>query len=429
MMDWKVFMAQVQQYTLKSMRRYVRNRTAIFFVFLMPVFLLLMMGWVFGGAGQTSVPTFDVAVVDLDSQPVDVNGTMLRQSYLGNVFVQVLEDVNLTVEEYDELGNATKEGTAMYALAHGNAQAVVVIPANFTECLTMRYTTRLSNGSVVPLPVSPTVVVEVDSTDQYAYQVVRQMLTGIVTGFADAYREQVMVMSGVAGTDAERFVCFIAHPIVSEVHEYSGGSQDQPWIYYMTPGVLGVVVIWSGLSSSARSLAIEREDGMLRRLMVASASPTAVLLGEYLTTFLTVVISAALALVTGVLVFQVSLNWDFVAILVLTALVSFSVIGPGLIISSFAKNAEAAGSIQTVISIVLQFFTGSFFPVFLLPPAGQVFATALPYTQYSLAATDIMTRGLTLFDVSSRVSYVTVSGIVLMFIGALSYRRALKALQ
>ncbi|MHA1654863.1 MAG: ABC transporter permease, partial [Candidatus Thorarchaeota archaeon] len=130
--------------------------------------------------------------------------------------------------------------------------------------------------------------------------------------------------------------------------------------------------------------------------------------------------------VTGVIAFDVSLNWDIAALLVLTVLVSMSAVGPGLIITSLAMNAEAAGSIQTVVAIPLQFFTGSFFPLFMLPPAGQAFALALPYTQYSMAVTDIMVRGLRLADVGFALLYITVVGVALMVIGVFTYHRALR---
>ncbi|RLI48597.1 MAG: hypothetical protein DRO73_08800 [Candidatus Thorarchaeota archaeon] len=427
MKDVRLFLIQTFHYSKKSFKRLTRNRGAMFFVFLFPVVMLLLLGWVFGGeGGGSSVGNIAVGVVNLDGQPTLVNGTEVTNGTLGDLLVDVLKSTNFTTVRVSAVGNTETNSTAMYLLSHREIDAFLVIPENFTECLSLQYRLDVGDGSTVPLPISPVVRIVVDPTDPVASQVVKQALLGVVDGFSEEYQDRIIDMNSTGDPVQAAYMQFLAHPVRATTEDADIAVVQLSWINFMVPGTLGIVILWAGLSNSARSLAQERERGTLNRLMVAPVSPAALLVGEYLYTLVVILLSAALALATGVVVFDVSLNWDLVALLVLTVLVSMSAVGPGLIITSLAKNAEAAGSIQTVVAIPLQFFTGGFFPLFMLPPAGQAFALALPYTQYSMAVTDIMVRGLGLADVGPAMVYITVVGVVLMVVGVITYYRALR---
>ncbi len=426
-MKLSVFLAQSLIYCRKSLKRLFRNKTHMFFVFLFPVLMLLMLGSVFGGSND-SMTGFTVGVVNLDYEQASVNGTMIENGTLSDILIDVLDEVNMTTVEVSEVGDTSTNGTAMYLLARGRIDAYIVIPENFTECLTLQYVTLLPNGTPVPIPISPTIRIVVSPTDPVASNIVSKTLAGIISGFSEKYQEFILDYQGGQDHVTEAFMRFLANPVKSSTTEADITSIDTSWITYMVPGTLGIVILWAGFSNAARGFARERETGTLKRLIVASASPAALLLGEYLYNLIVIVLSAAFALLTGVLVFQVSLHWDLLALAVFTLAVSMSAIGPGLILSSIVKNAETAGSIQTVVAIPLQFFVGSFFPLFLLPQAGQAFALALPYTQYSLAITDIMVKGLTIGDVLSNLIYITVVGAVLLVLGVVAFKRALSRL-
>ena len=417
---------QTLYYANKSFKRLVRNRTAVFFVFLFPVLMLLMLGSIFGGETGTNVSGITVGVVNLDYQQTMVNGSASTNGTFSDAFISAVKEVNLTVVETPSVGDPTTNGTALYLLNKGAIDAYLVIPTNFTECLSFMYSTALPNGSLVPLAVSPSIEIVVDPTDPLGSQIVKQVLIGIVNGFSKAYQEVIINMAGGSDPMITSYMEFLASPVNYSTYDADITSVRISWINFMVPGTLGLVIIWAGLSTSARSFAFERDTGSIRRLVIAPISPVAILIGEYLYTLFVVLLSSILSLLTGVLVFHVSLNWDLLALLVFTLAVSLSAVGPGLIISSLAKNAYAAGSIQNIIAIPLQFFTGSFFPLFLLPAAGQAFAMSLPYTQYSLAVSDIMVKGFTIVDVLPSLVYITIVGLAFMLVGVFTFRRALR---
>ena len=163
-------------------------------------------------------------------------------------------------------------------------------------------------------------------------------------------------------------------------------------------------------------------------MVIAPVSPTIVLLGKFISNLALVYMSAFIMLVSGVLLFQVNLYWNIPVIILAIFLGSLSAIGIGLIISSVAKNEEAANSIAVIISVPLQFFIGAFFPLEMMPEAAQAFGKALPFTKLVDAMKAIMTRNLPFDAVIPEILYLTVSGLILFSLGTIAYRIALKRL-
>jgi ABC-2 type transport system permease protein len=163
-------------------------------------------------------------------------------------------------------------------------------------------------------------------------------------------------------------------------------------------------------------------------MVIAPVSPMVVLLGKLISAMTIVYMSAFIMLLSGVLLFQVSLYWNIPVIILAIFLGALSAIGIGLIISSITKNEEAANSIAVIISVPLQFFIGAFFPLSIMPEAAQVFGNSLPFTKLVNAMQDIMTRNLPFDAVISEMVYLTASGLILFALGTIAYRIAIKRL-
>ncbi|TFH02621.1 MAG: ABC transporter permease, partial [Candidatus Thorarchaeota archaeon] len=400
----RTFTYQVLYMSLKDIRSLIRNKTAMFFTFLFPIVMLLMIVFIFGGmGGSDDMSGYSVSIVNMDSISVDVNGTASMDGELGNILTEVISNSNLTTYNYTEYGDADTPDSAFYDLNRGSIDGVVIIPSNFTECLTFQYVTQLPNGTLVPKPVTASIEIQVDSTEGMWSTILEQMLHGVVAAFSDIVSDIAKENLALVSPDIQQYMSsidFLIQPVISKTTTPEITATRYRAIDFMVPGILGLVIIWGSFSHSSLTVASEREDGTLRRLITSPVSPTAMLIGSYLANLAIVFMGATVGLLTGVIVFNVQLNWDVLSIAILTIAISLTSVGAGLIISSLAKNAEAASGIQTVIVIPLQFFIGAFIPLSMLPGPARSFALALPFTQYSIATQDIMVRGLGILDVA-----------------------------
>ena len=399
----------------------LRNKTAIFFTLLFPLFFIIIIGFTFGQSGTEAASRIAVGVVNLDGELVAVNGTNSFNSTIGDMLVQGLENVNFTVTGYGEYGDRDANGTAAYAISRGDIDAILVIPENFTEALTFQYIDNLG----APLPTKAHLDLSVDPTDTTGAMITQQSVLGFISGFVKYYQEIAIEQ---APQDMKAYIEVLADPITFSVSEAKVTETELQWIDYMVPGTLGLVLIWSGLNHASRTIATERTKGTFQRMIIAPVSPTVVLLGKLISGLAIVYMSAFVMLLSGVLLFQVNLYWNIPVMVLAIFLGALSAIGIGLIISSFAKNEEAADSISVIISVPLQFFIGAFFPLSIMPEAAQAFGEAIPFTKLVNAMQDVMTRNLPFDAVVPEMLYLAVSGLILFALGTIAYRIALKRL-
>ena len=399
----------------------LRNKTAIFFTLLFPLFFIVIIGFTFGQSGTEETSRIAIGVVNLDGEMIAVNATFSQNNTIGEMFVETLEAANFTIHEYAEYGDLDVNGTAAYDIRQGDIDAIVVIPANFTETLTFQYTSNLG----MEVPTKSHLELYVDPSDTTGSLIVQQSVLGFISGFVSEYQSIAIEQ---APLDLKAFVEVIADPLIVSISEADVAGNDLKWIDYMVPGTLGLVLLWSGLNHASMTIATERTKGTFQRMVIAPVSPTIVLLGKLISSLALVYLSALIMLLSGLLLFQVNLYWNIPVIILAIFLGALSAIGIGLIISSLAKNEEAANSIAVIISVPLQFFIGAFFPLSIMPEAAQIFGEALPFTKLVNAMQDIMTRNLPFDAVIPEILYLAISGLVLFLIGTIAYRISLKRL-
>jgi len=399
----------------------VRNKTAIFFTLLFPLFFILIIGFTFGSASTQETSHITVGTVNLDGEITYVNDTVFQNSTIGDVFVQALKDANFTVYEYGMYGDKDTNGTAAYDISRGQIAISVIIPANFTETLSFQYTDSLG----IPIPTKAHLDLYTDPSDPTGSIITQQSVLGFISGFVKQYQEIAISQSP---PDFQDYLRIIADPITVSTSEADVAGRQLRWIDYMVPGTLGLVLLWSGLNHASMAIASERTRGTFHRMVIAPVSPTTVLAGKLISSLALVYLSAVIMLASGVLIFQVNLYWNIPAIVLAVFLGALSAIGIGLIISSLAKNEEAANSIAVLISVPLQFFIGAFFPLDIMPEPAQIFGEALPFTKLVNAMQDIMTKNLPFEVVMPEIIYLTISGLILFAVGIIAYRLSLKRL-
>jgi ABC-2 type transport system permease protein len=394
----------------------VRNKTAIFFTLLFPLFFLIIIGFTFGGTGTEEASRITVGTVNLDGEMTYVNVTDSQNSTIGDAFVQALKDANFTVYEYSEYGDKDTDGTAAYDISRGQIKIAVVIPDNFTEALSYQYAT----------PTKAHLDLYTDPSDPTGSLIVQQSIFGFISRFIESYQQ--IAISQIPDAQMRDHAKVLADPITVSISEADVSGRPLRWIDYMVPGTLGLVLLWSGLNHASVAIASERTRGTFQRMVIAPVSPITVLAGKFISSLAIVYLSAVIMLASGIFIFQVNLYWNIPAIILTVFLGALSAIGIGLIISSLAKNEEAANSIAVLISVPLQFFIGSFFPLDIMPESAQIFGEALPFTKLVHAMQDSMTKNLPLEAVMPEIIYMTISGLILFTLGIIAYNLSLKRL-
>jgi ABC-2 type transport system permease protein len=163
------------------------------------------------------------------------------------------------------------------------------------------------------------------------------------------------------------------------------GGYGVPFAQYFLPGMVATGVMLTSFQSLAISIAVERDDGSLKRLRSTPLPPSAYFYGKVGLVLLTSVVQTALLLVLAATVYDVPMPWEmsdggarlatFAWVFVLGC-ASGAVCGVAF--SSLPRSGKSATAVVTPVVLVLQFISGVFFAFFALPSWMQSVASVFP---------------------------------------------------
>jgi ABC-2 type transport system permease protein len=157
----------------------------------------------------------------------------------------------------------------------------------------------------------------------------------------------------------------------------SGVSASQVFTASMVAyGILNTAFVTMG-----SGLAMDREDGTLKRLRGTPMPASAYLTGKALLVLALSVAEAAVLILVGVLIFDMPLpdasHWVTFSWIFLLSVICCSLLG--IAVSALVKNARNAGAILNVPVVALQFVSGVFIqPMSQLPDWLEKFASLFP---------------------------------------------------
>ncbi|WP_203580285.1 ABC transporter permease [Microbacterium hibisci] len=147
------------------------------------------------------------------------------------------------------------------------------------------------------------------------------------------------------------------------------------------PGMLAAGLLLSGFQNLAMDIAVERGEGMLKRLGGTPLSPVSYFIGKIGQVLVTGVLQAALLLLFAVTVLDVELptsveSWTTFAWVFVLGITTSALLGVAL--SSVPRTAKSATAVVVPIALALQFVSGVYLTFSQLPEWLQNLAGLFP---------------------------------------------------
>ncbi|MET0789750.1 MAG: ABC transporter permease [Cellulomonas sp.] len=160
-----------------------------------------------------------------------------------------------------------------------------------------------------------------------------------------------------------------------------GPAPGIPFAQYFLPGMLATGIMLSSFQSLAITIAVERDDGGLKRLHGTPLPPAAYFLGRTGQVLVTSLVQTALLLAAAALVFDVPMPstagaWTTFAWVFVLGTTAGTLCGVAF--SSVPRSGKSASAVVTPIVLVLQFISGVFFVYNDLPTWMQHVASVFP---------------------------------------------------
>jgi ABC-2 type transport system permease protein len=377
-----------------NLRRTFCDRTAVFFVVVLPIVIIIVIGTAFGADDQG----FDVGIVNADE------GTALSRSV-----VSALDRLEaLRLRESDSL-EALERAVRRNQLAGG-----VVILRGYDAAL------RRGDRADVDLVADPT---------EGATTAVRSAVAGVLNREAAVVAAARFATAEVGGPieanlEAARRLQGSAATVGVELRTIGTEVERTTSRFaYTAPSNLVLFVFVNSLAAAA-ALVETRRLGVSRRMLAMPVSGRTILAGEALGRFALALLQAGLILAVGGLLFDV--DWgDPPGAIALTLVFVLLSTGAGMLVGALARTGDQASSIGPPIGIAFGMLGGCMWPLEVVGDTVRTIGHAVPHAWAMDAWNDLIFDGEGLAAIAPELAVLLAWTVVVLMVASWRLSRAL----
>ncbi len=326
------------------LRSFARDRTALVFVLVLPVAIIVIIGTSFGGG-----PELRVGVVGAD-----------RGRLAHDLGAALRSGDGLEVHDYAGLDDLER------AVRRDEVGAGLVVPGDLDP--------RVAEGGSVAVGF---VTKPASQTGMAARTAVQGSLDRLAARIGAA---QVVTRElGGGFSDNLALAAGAAQPTLVDVRVTDvgrGGDRDLNQFSLTAPQTLVLFVFVNSLAS-AGFLVRTRERGVLTRAVATPSGAGTIVVGLTVGWFVFALLQSLIIVAAGALLFAV--DWgDPVAAVVLVVVAALVGSGAGLLAGALGRNEDRVSAVTPIVGLVLSALGGCMVPLEVFPPAMRAVAHAVP---------------------------------------------------
>ncbi|MGI9643404.1 MAG: ABC transporter permease [Acidimicrobiia bacterium] len=370
--------------------RLLRDRSNIFFVFILPIGIIVLIGSQFGGG---FAPTLAVVV--------EPGAGELGDSLVASI--EVREDVSL--DRFDDTASAVT------AVERGNVQAAIVIPAGYDEALRSGDVATVGFFARPDAAVYQTIVLAAAGDQAALIRAAR---------FASEENGAVFDEALVVATEIEPSVAPVAvevesvgEAVFSNLGQFDLGASSQLILFMFLTGLTGSAAI------------IEtRRLGVAKRMLSTPTTAGEIVLGEGLGRYAVVLVQGLYIVVVTLLLFGV--DWGNPAGAALIMLLFGAVCAAtAMLMGTLFKNDQQAAGMGVIIGLGLAALGGCMVPLEFFSDTMQTVAHITPHA-WALDAFAVLVReDGTVVDILPELAVLAGFAIALSALASFRLRRSM----
>jgi len=396
----------------KDLLDFFRNRMELVAFIIMPIFMMVMTGYIFPSG--TSLKNIALGVVENDKGEISQNiVTVLENMKLGDKN----DSIFLLERQPGNLEGAKEE------LKRGNLNAILIIPEGFSS--------NMERGQQGIL----TLIID-QSNPQ-----ISSILTGIIERIIDGLASKVAIekLVGMMATElptdkpaprGSTIAPFLQSqpnpqalikPFIIKTEGLVPGEQN--YFQFMAPGIIAMVVVMAVMIGLAASISREKELGTLDGILVAPIPRLCIILGKALSQTTRGLLQGSIVLLLSIFLFGVKIYGSIPLVVLLLFLGVFSFIGLGILISALAAEQETAMMIMMTLTFPMIFLSGVFFPIEQMPGFMQIISRILPLTYAIEALRKVIILGAGISSLGKELIILITFGTITLAIAVPTFKR------
>jgi ABC-2 type transport system permease protein len=167
-------------------------------------------------------------------------------------------------------------------------------------------------------------------------------------------------------------------PLLDVVPVVEGGEAGADWFTLVVPGILAFSVLSAGLFAVAGHVTSMKQRRLLERLVVTPMSPVAFLAAIVVVRLGVVFLSTLATLGTAVGLFHVAFHMSWLHYVVFVVAATVGTMGLGTVIALVVRQPSSASSLANVLSMLMLFVSGVYFPIEIMPSFLRALSMAMP---------------------------------------------------
>ncbi len=389
----------------KDLLEFSRSKLRLVMLVLMPLFMMVMVGFIFPSG--TTISNQPVALANQDTglqiQVPPTNATMTMN--LGNDFVAGLRAVNNATGMMD-LSASSGYPDIKTRIQDGTISGGIIIDENFTR--------NLMAGQ------QGNITIVTDQSNPQLSAMMQEVLGQTITAMGKQWAaENLNTTYHISSAK----VAAIIQPFNPQFTGIVPGNPN--YFQFVAPGIISMVVMMSLMTGLPHAISYEKDMGTLDGMLVAPTNRLSIILGKVLAQTVRGVVQATIIFVLAVVLFGVVVYGNLLLVAGLILLSVFSFVGLGILITSFSDKEETATMVMMTLMFPMMFLSGVFFPIQQMPWFMQDIAQVLPLTYATTALRKVMVLGAGLDAVWTEVLVLLGFGVVLLAVAVPMFRKAM----
>jgi len=381
--------------TRKDLLEFVRDRTRLVTFIIMPIFMMVMVGFIF--PSQTSIKNIDIGVANQDG----ATGSKLVQLLTGLEVTAGSKAFNVkTYSSLDDIKTAIRDQ---------QINGGIFIPSDLE--------TDIKTGK------QPDVTIVQDQANPQISAITTATLQKVVEGFGQGISAQKIgiLLANTPGGARQSVIQAIIAPITTSLTGLFPTTTN--YFEFVAPGIMAMLVLTAVLTGLAASVSRERETGTLDGILVAPISRLSIILGKAMAQAIRGLVQGITVLLLAIIFFGVTVNGNILLVLLLLLLGIFSFVGLGILVSASSAEQETATQLLFMFQFPMLFLSGVFFPVQQMPTVMQWISHLIPLTYAIEALRKVMILGGGIAAVQNDILILVGFGAVTLAIAVPMFRR------
>ena len=395
---------------LKDLKLFFSDRKSVLLTFLLPILLISLFAFAFGGIGSSSEPrVINLLLTDID----DTTETKTLISSLEEI--KGLKIITTTLEK------------ATNAVRKGDYLGVLILKEGFEKAVL--------NGEPVPIELKydssreteigmlQAVLMEKLIQSIGEKSISKNIENMIDTKFANLTPNmRKKIKETVTEDDALQTNSMVDFQLTTVVKD--SAKRTNFGLIQAVAGVAIMMLLFS-IAELGGGLLEEKEAGTLKRLLYSPIKPRAILFGKMGAALILAIVQLLIMFVFAWLAFGLPILDDLPSLLVLIFAVAFAVASFGIFLVSIAKSRKQLSGLSSLIILTMSAIGGSMIPLFIMPPIMKKIAVVSVNYWGIQGFYDIFARDLSFTEVLPRVFVLLGIGLVMSLISLRLFKKNL----